>query len=389
MKKTKLKKIDSSFLTLPFLLLILCASFSLFYIETRQNNDEELGSEIKTPYPIQYSDNHITENAIKSDTKFKDSIFSRDNLLSNAISSVEKDPGQIVLGVKESGTWLWTPIPNITPKYRDNIISYAKKNGIKNIYLSIDSYLDIYIMPDGKEKNEKRKEFDDIVENFISIAKNSGITVDAEAGWRNWAEPGNTYKAIATLNYALKFNKDQIDKFRGFQYDVEPYLLDNYQKNKQEVLNNFLNLVNQTVSAMDKSNMILSIVVPEFYDGKDNDTPIFVYRGKNASTIEHLLSILDRRESSKIILMSYRNFAKGDDGSIDISRDEIKAGDSHQTKVVVAQETGNVNPPYVTFYNTSRKYYARQVANIAQTFSKESSYGGLSVHYINAFMDLK
>jgi hypothetical protein len=277
----------------------------------------------------------------------------------------------------------------LTPKYTDTIISGALKNGFKNIYISIDSYLDIYIMPDGEEKITKRAEFDKKIENFITKANNNGITVDAEAGWRNWAEDGNTYKALATLNYALKFNKDHNVKFRGFQYDVEPYLLDEYKENKAEVLKNFLTLVNQTVTMLNNKDLELTVVIPEFYDGSNGETPKFSYNGKNGYATEHLLSILDRREGSKIIVMSYRNFTKGIDGSIDISKDEINSANEHKTKIIIAQETGDVEPPYITFHNTNKKYFNNQKNELDKAFMLDKSYGGVAIHYINAFMDLK
>ncbi len=343
----------------------------------------------KMVYPIQYSDAHITQNAIDSNPKFSSIAFvETENILANAVSSVDTSSQASVNGM-EVGTWLWTPILDQTAKYRSSILSGAAKNGIKNIYLSVDSYLDIYIMPDSEEKTLKRKLFDQNVESFIREANEKGITVDAEAGWRNWAEDGNAYKAYATINYANRFNRTHSVKFRAFQYDVEPYLLEAYQDKKDVVLKNFLKLIDDSVTFLNKSDLQISVVIPEFYDGTNGDTPRFMYKGKNGYAVDHLLSILDRRAGSKVIVMSYRNFSKGTDGSIDISTNEIDSANKHSTKVIVAQETGDVEPSYITFHNTNKKYFSRQKTELEKAFSMNSSYGGIAIHYINAFMDLK
>lgn len=391
-KNRKVKqKNNYRYITVAFIALVSIASLSYATITNKDSvvNISVTNKPKTTVYPTLYSDKNITKSAVESDKRFSNITFvEKESMLANAISVINKTS---VLKDKEyeKGTWLWTPIPQLTEKYSDSIISGAVKYGIKNIYLSIDSYLDIYIMPDGDEKIAKRAEFDKKIEYFIKKANDNGITVDAEAGWRNWAEDGNTYKALATLNYALKFNKEHTVKFRGFQYDVEPYLLDEYKENKAKILKNFLNLVNQTVSMLNNKDLELTVVIPEFYDGSNGETPKFLYNGKSKYASEHLLSILDRREGSKVIIMSYRNFTKGIDGSIDISKDEINSANEHKTKIIIAQETGDVEPPYITFHNTNKKYFNRQKTELDKAFMLDKSYGGVAIHYINAFLDLK
>jgi hypothetical protein len=344
----------------------------------------------KTFYPTLYSSTNITQNAIISDPRFRDiTIVDKESLLSNVINSVIKSTPAIKSEGMESGTWLWTPLLTITPSYRTNIISKAKKNGIKTIYLSIDSYLDIFAMQNSTEKDAKKKAFSSALEDFIVEAHKNNITVDAEAGWQNWAEEGNSYKALAVLNFAMQFNKTHKEKLRSFQYDVEPYLLPSYEKNKKTVLSNFISLVDQTVIKLNGSDLELSIVIPDFYDSTSGETPQFKYKGNVGYTFDHLLSILERREGSKIIIMSYRNFSNGDDGSVDISKEEVTKANAYHSKIIIAQETGDVPPPYITFHNTTRSYYNKQVAFIQNTFADNKSFGGIAVHYVNSFLELK
>ena len=343
-----------------------------------------------TFYPKLYSDKNITSNAIETDERFKDIVVfeRRDNMLANVISTVKNSFWNKDSEKLEYGTWLWTPIINITPEYRDSIISGASQNNINTIYLSIDSYLDIFVMTDGPEKEKKKKEFDNTILDFIIHAKKYNISVDAEAGWRNWAEAGHLYKAYAVLNYAIEFNKKYKEKLRGFQFDVEPYLLSSYKIDKEAVLGKFVDLIDQSVMKLDSSDLKLSVVIPEFYDSSSSETPSFEYRGYTGHTFDHLLRILDRRQGSTITVMSYRNFASGDDGSIDVSNQEIESADNHSTKIIIAQETGDVMPPYTTFHNTEKSYYDKQLETLAEEFFSKKSFGGFAAHYVNTFIVL-
>lgn len=385
----KRKRLKSIKFFISFLFVIFIFVTGIFYFLSF-NKDKEKVATRKTIYPTLYSNKHITQNAIITDPKFKNTvIIEKENFLANALSSTKTINPTLKTSTPENGTWLWTPTFDITPSYRNSIIWGAKKNGIKNIYLSIDSYLDVFVMPDGPEKNRKKKDFDEIIIGFIKEAEKNNITVDAEAGWQNWSEKENWYKAFAVLDYAIEFNKTHSQKFRGFQYDVEPYLLPEYQKNKKVVLRNFISLINQSLTKLDGSDLEFSVVIPEFYNGENGETPRFLYARKYDHALDHLLSALERRPQSKIIVMSYRNFSLGEDGSIEISKDEINAANKKQTKIIIAQETGDVLPDYITFYNTSKSRYKRETEIIKQTFSSQKSYGGLATHYLNSFMELR
>jgi len=364
-------------------------SFSYFYFFAPIQT-VAVGEKKNTVYPAQYSDTHITKNAIATDQRFSAvAEIKKESFLASVMSPFQAAVPAPEDEQPEKGTWLWTPTLNLTPAYWNPIIAGAKKNGIRTIYLSLDSYLDIYVMPDGSEKEQKKKDFDRILEQFISAAHKNNIAVDAEGGWRNWAEPWNSYKAFALLEHVQEFNASHAEKFRGFQYDIEPYLLDSYLQNKATVLRNFVDLVNETVAQMQGSDLRFSVVIPDFYDGASGETPRFFYGWRYTYAFNHLLNVLERRPGSSILVMAYRNFSKGPDGSIEISKDEIQTANDYHTKIVVAQETGDVPPPYITFAGTSPSYLTAQIRDIEKEFSHNKSYNGIALHYINSLLELK
>jgi len=354
-------------------------------------------------YTAQYSDQNITENAKLQDSQFKRMAFANspkqmpfypDNVATifRAFDLIFAEEDQN--NFEEHGTWVWTPILQMTPEYMSQIISGAKREEVNVIYLSIDSYLDIFVMPSSEEKSKLEQEFVDKLQTFIWLASQENILVDAEAGWRNWAESGHTYKPFAIVEFVKKFNLEQPLKFRGFQYDVEPYLLEEYKSSEEGqklVLANFVKLINDTIYNLENSDLKFSVVVPDFYDKNDELTPSFEYKGKKDFAFKHLLRILETRKGSAIIIMSYRNFAEGRDGSIDISKNEMRTARAgrYNTSIILAQETGYVPEPYVTFHNTSKNYFIGEVGKLKSAFSSHRNFAGLAIHYANAYLELE
>lgn len=385
--------------TIGALIILIFIGFSGKIDQTNQNTDFQIHTNNIDLSFRPLSDSAITHNAIVKDARFGDLSFlpvkeRQLGWFGNQFANVYRTLTKIKAPedrAREVGSWLWTPTLQLTPEYIDTMLSGAQEHGINVIYLSIDSYLDIYVLPEGAQKEKALAKFSEILRYFITKANTLGIAVDAEAGWRNWAEPGHTYKPLAIVEFVKKFNSENSTQFRGIQYDIEPYLLDEYYENEAKVLKNFVTLVDQTVETLAGSGLSFGVVIPDFYDEKDGFTARFEYMGEIESTFKHLLTILERHEDASIILMSYRNRALGEDGSIDVSQNEIFTVDEdfYRTKVIIAQETGDFEPPYITFHNTSRSSLKSEVAILEDSFRSFPNYGGVAYHYLNSFLALK
>ncbi len=352
----------------------------------------------------QHSNVNITPNAKLTNEQFSNLAFESTPLktsnfpLHNQIATAVRSLKYLKLifsdkkeATPEHGTWIWTPILEMREDYIDSILLGAKENNINTIYVSIDSYLDIYILPKGDEKDARKKLFDEKISYFIKEANKLGIKVDAEAGWKNWTEKDNAYKPLAIIEYVKEFNSTHNYKFRGVQYDVEPYLLDKYEKEKESVLKDFVSLIDQTENSLQDTDIRLSIVVPSFYDERDKVTPKFSYGNSVDYVFGHIMNILERREGNSIIIMSYRNFAEGDDGAIAISKNEMRTVRNrvYNSKVIIAQETSDVPPPYITFHKKTKAHLLEQLEKIDNAFSSYESFGGTAVHYVNSYITLK
>ncbi|MEK7453181.1 MAG: hypothetical protein AAB614_03025 [Patescibacteria group bacterium] len=299
---------------------------------------------------------------------------------------------QIPLTDKEFGVWVWDSPMQMTQEKIANVLASVKTNGMNVIYVTIDDYLKIYSLPDGIDKTKKTQEYFVALNNIIVSAKKMNINIDVEGGWSDWAIPENRWKGYALIGFVDQYNKQYPnEKIHAFQYDVEPYLLPSYEKNKEKTLTDFVEFIDISTQKMKSIDSNFSIVIPHFYDYTQKWTPSLIYNDVRNYTFTHLLNILENKPGSTIIIMSYRNFFDGPGGTKELSLPEIaeSSNGQHSTKVIIAQETGNVSPSYVTFYDYSKAEYFDVVKTIYVFFGGYSNFNGVATHYLDTFEKLK
>lgn len=376
------------YLLMIIFLFVSCIFFLISISKEKQSSSQVVDAEL-----AQYSDNK-KHNDFKIECEDEKDCIREIEEKNQMSQSQEKTPiiSELNISDKEYGTWVWkSPIQMSETEIRF-LVKKAHENNINVLYVTIDDVLDIYALENIEERAIQKKAYSEALQRVVRIAKEKGISVDAEAGWRDWAEADQKFKAFTIVDYVTEYNKTYTSyPLRGLQYDIEPYLLPSYEKNKGELLTNFVGLVDEITFLLGNSNLRLSIVIPHFYDDQQAWTPEVIYKGVTQHTFSHVIDILDNRTGSTIILMSYRNFAEGDNGTIQISEVEVReaSNSAHRTKVIIGQETGKVDPEYVTYYGLSKEYYLEQIGIVQNRFKTKLGFGGMAVHYIEPFLELE
>jgi hypothetical protein len=280
---------------------------------------------------------------------------------------------------KEIGVWIWTPVDQMSAPVQQDYVAEAAANHFNAIYLTIDDYLDA----------TNTAGYSQSLENFITLAHQDGISVDAESGARNWGEVGNTANAGEIMSYVAQFNATHAEKFRGVQYDIEPYLLPQYDSDEGGVLTNYVTLVESLVNQDKTDHLPLTIIVPDFYTSTQQWTPEITINGVTAYTYDQIVRLLNELSASRIIVMAYRNDTSGPNGSVALAAPEVQGADGTNVTVLVAQETGPVTPSYVTFNGLSRSDLFSAADVIDETFASDTSFGGIAVDYLDPFLNLQ
>lgn len=292
---------------------------------------------------------------------------------------------------KEFGIWIWDSPYTMNPAYAKEVISVSRKNGFNVLYVTVDDYLEVLDMP-LRERASYKENYMKSLSIFVDAAQDAGLEVDAVGGAKDWAMSDNRRKGYELIEFVKEYNKKYPRaKLRGLQYDVEPYLLTEYNADKQKVLKEFVTFIDESARRMKDMPEQFSIVIPHFYDSKQNWTPEYSYRGEKASTFTHLLNVLKQKKESSIIIMSYRNFFEGENGTKEISEAELEESSNREypTKIIIAQETGNVTPDYVTFYDYPKLSLFDALQEMQEYFKKYKAFDGVAVHYFDSFLKME
>lgn len=307
---------------------------------------------------------------------------------------VQKVTGAIwgqIFGKKEFGIWVWDSPMKMTSTQASKVIEISKKNGFNVIYLTVDDYLPIVSIRNSAERNRQKDVYMKTLSSFITAAHKAGIEVDVVVGDKDWAEPSNRWKGYAFIDFVREYNLTHPGSLiRGLQYDVEPYLLSSYEVDKRKELKAYVEFIEQSAIRMQTVPVQFSIVIPHFYDDIQNWTPDFTYNGVNAHTYKHLLKALEKKPKSTIIIMAYRNFFEENNGTKQISEVEVNEATKgkYSTRVIIAQETGDVNPGYVTFHDYPKVALFDSLNEISTYFGRYSNFGGVAVHYFDSFLKM-
>lgn len=293
---------------------------------------------------------------------------------------------------KEQGMWVWSFPSQMNTTAGTEQMKTIAAQGFNVVYITIDDYLDIAALPEGANKDTQKAAYFLSLNKFIKTAHGLGIAVDVEGGWKDWAYLANRWKGFALIDAAKEYNAVYPGaKIRAFQYDVEPYLLDEYETNKAKVLTEFVTYIDQSVARLAGSDIQFSMAIPHFYDKNQAWTPTITYGGITTHTFSHLLRILEKKPGSMILLMSYRDYFEGVGGTKEIALAEIQEASAggYSTLVLVGQETGNVDPAYVTFYGSTKTVVLNMLGTISSAFSSYSNYGGTATHYIDSYLQMR
>ncbi len=330
--------------------------------------------------------NSILENSIMIDNEPKEA----------AITEISSSTAQTKLLITDReinmGTWLWHSPTNLTDAEMISYIDFLQAEGFTAVYLDITDYIDVY---ESIDKNDDLI-FDDRLKKFVNLAATKNIEVEALFGGTIWAQPDYEYAPPIILNYVINFNK-QINQvpLAGIQFDIESYNLPAFAdsiKDQEMILRDYLNLAKTltTITAKDSPDLKIGFAVPFWFDNVTRDLPIINFNGTNQPVGYHLLDILNSTNHGYIVIMDYRNKTAGENGSIKLAGPQIDYANNHTSNVhvLIAQETTDVEPASITFYNQPETNLSTALSEIYSVYKNKPAFAGFAIHDIEGYKTL-
>jgi hypothetical protein len=198
----------------------------------------------------------------------------------------------------------------------------------------------------------------------LSTKLNSlGIQLFALDGDPNWVNDPSLYANLLTML------KGQSAIFSGLHLDIEPYLLPSWNNDRQGTITKLQNTISQFYTYCQSRLYRLELAIPFWYD---NDLLTFL--------LNH---------SDEVVVMAYRNFAEGGNGTIDITSRIIDLADQLNKKVSIGVETTNLPENYTSFFNLGENAMIAELEKVRQTFQPHRSFHGVAIHDLAGWMTLK
>ncbi|PWW05121.1 hypothetical protein DFQ01_105105 [Paenibacillus cellulosilyticus] len=218
---------------------------------------------------------------------------------------------------------------------------------------------------------------------FIGLAHASGIQVHALDGAPQWAAAGGEALQDTFLNWLTAYQSaaSATEKFDGIHLDVEPYDLDNYESEQNQILTAYQTMMVRFEKQSAQAGLTFGIDIPFWFYGVLYDNQYG--KGNIAEWLcQHV---------KNIAIMAYRDTAEGADGIISIAAKEMKLFQTYGVKGTIAVETGRLSAAndFVTFYEESKAYMDGQLQTVYQQYQSHPAFAGIAIHYYDSWIQMK
>jgi len=222
---------------------------------------------------------------------------------------------------------------------------------------------------------------------FNAKAHDRGISVHAVAGDPRWGMNRYHDRAMEWAMGVVNFNMTVWgnERFDGLHSNVEPYLYKNaWEEDKYKCLREYLDMNEMIMGLVDTFENSLEFFadIPFWFD--DDPEMEVKWKERRAPASYHLLDTID-----SVVIMDYRNFAVGENGSIRLARKELDYAAELGKKVYIGQETKkDLQPPYITFSGKTTEYMEGEIKKLVNAYIEHPGFAGIAIHHYVSYKKL-
>jgi hypothetical protein len=278
-------------------------------------------------------------------------------------------------------------------------LRWLRSEGFTTVYADFGEYIE------AADEGLTLDQLGSDLQHFVAYASSLGFEVHAVGGGPNWIDEDLRYLATMLVELVGDYNTDATseERLRGVQFDIEPQADPAFQvpANRPAMLRAWLTTLQSVIATYrgvqeqdGNSGLRLGIAIPFWFDDEPEAAPWVVFPESDEDTPAkpaafHLFDMLVDLPNAYVVVLSYRNFTGGLDGSIAHAQDEFIYARDHDAQfgIVVGQEFTNVRPEKVTFWCRGRAVFRQAAAEITDFFGDDyPQFRGLSVNDMDAYL---
>ena len=258
----------------------------------------------------------------------------------------------------EMRTWIWDT--RLIETDTRQIKEFFVENDVNVVYLQINNNLSF----------QSYRE-------FIKSMNEINVEVHALEGSPEWGFL-NGKDSDQFLNWVSAFQQSSAEneKFTGIHMDIEPYLLVNWETDREEILERYQKTIDDLAKKATEMNLVFGVDIPFWFDEIEYNNKF----GKG------LLAQWLVENADEITIMAYRDTA---DEIIRIVRAELDWANELDKQLYIAVETVELPEQQVTFEGNGRKEMEKQLKRVKKHFKHEQSFKGVAIHHYESWKSMK
>jgi hypothetical protein len=291
----------------------------------------------------------------------------------------------------------WHNASEFSPAEARQRLRFLSANGFRTVYLDLGDYLDVADQPVSEAQQARLRQLKQALRRYVAAASSYGLAVHAVGGGPDWVHEERRYLGAKVVQLVAEYNLgvSATERLGGVQLDIEPYLDPGFFADEQASLTAFLVTLQGIVDTYrplrtDPANLRLQLgfVIPFWFDGDHEAPGPVLFNGTTKPAAYHIIDMVADLPTAYVLVMSYRNFAPGIDGSIYHARREFRyaRGVGAACGLVIGQEYANSPPPKITFHGHPRRTFQQAAYQIAYAFRDSPQFRGLSIHDLDSYM---
>jgi hypothetical protein len=291
----------------------------------------------------------------------------------------------------------WYRVSQVNAKVSEQSLSSLRTDGFKTVYADVGEYLEVADQPDSRAQRTRLAQLKSDLKRFVARASNQGFAVHAIAGGPDWTDMSRRYLGPMLVQLVADYNGSVAsnERLQGVQLDIEPYVdpsffddVDTSLKDYLWTLKGIVDKYRQVRTQAGNGGLRLGFAIPFWFDGVPEAPAVrFPPEGRSAPAAFHLIDMLHDLSEAYVVVMAYRNFALGADGSIEHAWREFDYARASEAVcgIVVGQEFGRVYPEKVSFWWAGRAAFRQAAEDIAEEYGGYAQFRGLSVNDLSTY----
>src|SRR6266508_4300302 len=282
----------------------------------------------------------------------------------------------------------WYKLSQVNARVSEPRLDTLRTDGFRTVYADVGEYLEVADQPDNRTQRTRLNQLKSDLKRFVARASSLGFAVHAVGGGPNWTDVTHRYLGPKLVELVADYNGAAApnERLQGAQLDIEPYVdpsfFDDVEASLQDYLSTLASIVDtyqQARTQPGNSGLRLGFAIPFWFDGVPEAPPVeFGPERKTAPAAFHLIDMLRTLPEAYVLVMAYRNFTLGPDGSIEHVRREFDYASQARAAcgIVVGQEFGRVYPEKISFWWAGRAAFRQAAEEIAAAYGQRPALAG-------------